>query len=93
VFCFGARFYGSTGNIRLHQPIVGMESLVAGNGYRLVASDGGIFDFGAAHYSGSLGGTAINSPVVAMAPGPQRTGYWLVQADGWVSGFGGAPTY
>jgi hypothetical protein len=45
------------------------------------ASDGGIFDFGAARYSGSLGRTAINSPVVAMASEPQRTGYWLVQAD------------
>ena len=41
-----AHFYGSTGGSHLNQPIVGMGADPAtGNGYWLVASDGGIFSF------------------------------------------------
>ena len=46
IFAFGdARFYGSTGDPRLNQPIV--VGLAVWHGYWLVASDGGIFAFGA----------------------------------------------
>jgi hypothetical protein len=46
VFSFGtAAFYGSTGSIRLNQPIVGMAASPDGRGYWIVARDGGIFAF------------------------------------------------
>ena len=40
------RFHGSTGALRLNRPIVGIAATPTGNGYWLVASDGGIFSFG-----------------------------------------------
>jgi hypothetical protein len=67
IFTFGdAGFFGSTGNIRLNQPIVGMAATPSRKGYWLVASDGGIFTFGDAGYQGSLGGQHLFAPVVAM---------------------------
>ena len=59
IFTFGdAKFYGSTGAMRLNQPIVGMAPTPSGRGYWLVASDGGIFSFGDAKFYGSTGGDA-----------------------------------
>ena len=40
-----AHFYGSSGAIALNKPIVGMAPTPTGNGYWLVASDGGIFAY------------------------------------------------
>ncbi|MHB8219824.1 MAG: fibronectin type III domain-containing protein, partial [Acidimicrobiales bacterium] len=37
-------------------------------GYWLVASDGGIFSFGAARFYGSTGSMVLNRPIVGMAP-------------------------
>ncbi|HWD51609.1 MAG TPA: Ig domain-containing protein [Acidimicrobiales bacterium] len=37
-------------------------------GYRLVASDGGIFSFGDAGFFGSTGALALNRPIVGMSP-------------------------
>jgi hypothetical protein len=51
-------------------------------GYRLVASDGGIFSFGAPFY-GSTGALHLNQPIVAMAPTPDGKGYWLVASRRW----------
>ena len=42
--------------MRLNAPIVGMASTPKGDGYWLVAADGGIFSFGAARYLGGTGG-------------------------------------
>ena len=42
----------------------------AAMGYRLVASDGGIFSFGDAGFYGSTGSIALNQPIVGMAPTP-----------------------
>jgi hypothetical protein len=53
VFAFSAPFFGSTGGIHLNQPITGMAALPTGNGYRFVAADGGVFDFGDAQFYGS----------------------------------------
>jgi hypothetical protein len=53
--CGNARFNGSTGNIRLVRPVVGMARTPTGAGYWLVASDGGIFTFGNARFFGSGG--------------------------------------
>jgi hypothetical protein len=60
------------------------------NGYRMVASDGGIFDFGSATFQGSTGGVALQAPIVGMADTPDGGGYWLVAADGGVFTFGDA---
>ena len=55
IFSFGgAAFYGSTGNIRLAQPVVGMTAVPRGTGYWMSASDGGIFAFGTASFYGSV---------------------------------------
>ena len=60
IFTFGdAGFYGSTGNIRLNEPIVGMASTTDGKGYWFAASDGGVFSYGSAPFDGSLGGTGV----------------------------------
>jgi hypothetical protein len=60
-------FFGSLGGIHLNAPVVGITSAQGGNGYRLVASDGGLFDFGAATFAGSQGGQHLVAPVVAAA--------------------------
>ncbi len=59
-------------------------------GYRLVASDGGVFDFGGAPFRGSMGGRHLKAPVVGMASTHDQAGYWLVGSDGGVFAFGSA---
>ena len=94
VFTFGdARFFGSTGAIRLNQPIVGIAATPDGRGYYLVASDGGIFAFGDAAFRGSMGGEPLNQPMVGMAVTPNGGGYWTVAADGGVFSYGDAAFY
>ncbi|MDP9403793.1 MAG: S8 family serine peptidase [Actinomycetota bacterium] len=63
---------------------------LSGNGYWLVASDGGIFAFGDARFSGSTGAIRLNQPIVGMAPTPSGNGYWLVASDGGIFAFGDA---
>src|SRR5438309_757499 len=54
IFTFGdAGFHGSTGNVKLNSPIVGLSSTPTHDGYWLVAADGGIFTFGDAGFHGS----------------------------------------
>jgi hypothetical protein len=62
-------------------------------GYRLVASDGGIFAFGDAGYYGSTGGSILNRPIVGMATTSDGAGYWLVASDGGIFAFGDAGYY
>jgi hypothetical protein len=38
-----------------------------GQGYWLVASDGGIFSYGDAQFYGSTGALTLNKPIVGMA--------------------------
>ncbi|HZQ27753.1 MAG TPA: hypothetical protein VFA94_08640 [Acidimicrobiales bacterium] len=49
--------------------LVGIAAMPDGNGYWLVASDGGIFAFGSAaqHYYGSMGGKKLNAPMTGIA--------------------------
>ncbi len=61
-------------------------------GYRFVASDGGIFDYGAP-FLGSMGGTHLNKPIVGMAVMPGGDGYDLVATDGGIFNFGSAHFY
>jgi len=57
---------GSTGALSLDAPIVAIDSLTNGSGYRFAASDGGIFSFHTPFY-GSMGGKPLNAPVVGLA--------------------------
>ena len=67
MFAFDAPFYGSTGNVHLNQPIVGITAAPDGQGYWLVAKDGGIFSFGpGAVFHGSTGNLHLNQPIVGM---------------------------
>ena len=74
-------------------PVVGMASTPDGQGYWLVASDGGIFTFGDAGFYGSEGGAPLHDPVVGMASTPDGKGYWLVASDGGIFTFGDAGFY
>ena len=66
---------------------------VIGQGYWLVASDGGVFTFGDTTFAGSPGGQPLNQPIVAMAPTTSGLGYWLVAADGGIFNYGDALFY
>ena len=59
----------------------------AGDGYRIVASTGGVYDFGTA---AGFGGVPGGSRIVGAAPTPSRNGYWAVAADGTVHARGDA---
>jgi hypothetical protein len=59
-------------------------------GYREVASDGGVFSFGAAGFYGSAGSLALQKPIVGTASTPDGNGYWEVASDGGVFAFGDA---
>ncbi len=61
-----------------------------GQGYWLVAGDGGVFAFGDARFLGSTGAMRLNQPMVAMAASASGQGYWLVAGDGGVFAFGDA---
>ncbi len=59
-------------------------------GYDLVATDGGVFDYGNLPFCGSTGGLLLNRPVVGMALTRDRGGYWLVASDGGIFTYGNA---
>ena len=102
IFTFGsATFYGSTGNLRLQRPVVGISPTANKGGYWLVASDGGVFAFGNAGFFGSIPGIglnpagsglphSLNAPIVGMVPSSDGGGYFMVASDGGVFAFGDA---
>jgi hypothetical protein len=77
----------------LNKPVVGMASDPTGSGFWLVASDGGVFSFGAARFHGSTGAMQLWQPIVGMAATPSGNGYWLVASDGGIFSFGDAHFY
>ena len=106
VFAFGdAGFYGSIPGLGLHPagsrlpnslnaPIVAMVPSAEGGGYFMVASDGGVFAFGDAHFAGSCPGIGgCSGAAVAVMPDASGDGYWLVTQTGHVYAFGDAPDY
>ena len=102
IFSFGsAAFHGSTGDLVLQRPVVGITPTVDRKGYWLVATDGGVFAFGDAGFYGSLPGLgirpagsglpgALNAPIVGMVPSADGRGYFMVASDGGVFAFGDA---
>ena len=61
------------------------------NGYFMVASDGGVFAFGDAHFAGSCPGIGgCSGSAVAVMPDASGNGYWLVTSTGNVYTFGDA---
>ena len=64
------------------------------HGYRFVAADGGVFDFGSATFHGSAAGApggGVSAPIVGMEQTPDDEGYWLLGGDGSVHAYGDAP--
>ena len=55
----------STGGLALNRPVIGMVRY--GNGYLMVGSDGGIFDFSNRPFAGSLGSDPPAVPIVGVA--------------------------
>lgn len=88
-----ADHFGDASTIPLNKPIVGMSATPTGNGYWLVASDGGIFTYGDAKFFGSTGAMQLNQPIVGINTTPSGNGYWLVAADGGIFSFGDATFY
>ncbi len=88
VYPFGAPALGGAAGVSV-AAVVGAAS-APGQGYWLVAADGGVFSFGGAAFHGSLGAAHLNAPVVGMAATVDGQGYWLVAADGGVFAFGDA---
>jgi hypothetical protein len=83
----------ASGTLALNKPVVGMAATPDGFGYWLVASDGGIFNYGDAAFYGSTGAIPLNKPVVGMAATPDGKGYWLVASDGGIFNYGDAAYY
>ena len=106
VFAYGdTQYYGSIPGLGLHPagsglpnslnaPIVGMVPSNDDNGYFMVASDGGVFAFGDAHFAGSCPGIGgCSGKAVAVMPDHSGNGYWLVTSTGSVYTFGDAPYF
>jgi hypothetical protein len=62
---------------------------VTPQGYRMIASDGGVFAFGWSPFHGSTGDLQLVSPIVAGRSNGAG-GYWFVAGDGGVFTFGDA---
>ncbi|HXY26956.1 MAG TPA: Ig-like domain repeat protein [Acidimicrobiales bacterium] len=106
VFSFGdTTFYGSIPGLginpagsglphSLNAPIVGIVPSVTERGYFMVASDGGVFAFGDAHFAGSCPGVGgCVGTAVAVMPTPTGRGYWVATSTGAVYSFGDAQYY
>ena len=59
-------------------------------GYRILAADGGVFDFGGQQFYGSTGGRVLNQPIVSGVNTCGNAGYWFVARDGGVFAYGDA---
>ena len=101
VFAYNAPFVGSLPGLGLHPagsglpdslnaPIVGMVPSASGQGYYMVASDGGVFAFNATFAGSCLSIGGCSGKAVAVAPDASGNGYWLVTNTGQVYSFGDA---
>ena len=92
LYPFGVPSYGAPTS-HLNQPLVGMTATGDQQGYWMVASDGGVFSYGDAHFFGSTGNIHLNRPIVGLTPTTEVRGYWLVASDGGVFTFGNGVFY
>ncbi len=104
VFAFNAPFVQSIPGLGLHpagsglsnslnEPIVGIVSSTSGQGYYMVASDGGVFAFNSTFAGSCPGIGGCSGAAVAVTPDASGNGYWLVTATGHVYAFGDAPYF
>ena len=85
MFALGdAHYQGSMGNIKLNKPVQSIVVDPDGEGYWLVASDGGVFSF-KAPFHGSTGSMTLNKPMTGMVA--FGNGYLMVAEDGGVFNF------
>ena len=75
--------------VRVNRPVVGLAVHPGGDGFWMVADDGGVLTSNAP-YHGSTGDIRLNRPIVGMAPTTFGDGYWLVASDGGIFSFGDA---
>jgi hypothetical protein len=88
IFSYHRPFFGSTGSIKLNQPIVGMATTNDEDGYWMVGADGGIFAYGDATFGGSVPGKHISvSNIVSIVSDPTTDGYYVIGSDGSVWNF------
>ena len=91
--CIAVGQYTTDAALSEGQPFV-MSAPISRTGYRFVASDGGVFNYGAgAPFLGSMGGQPLNKPIVGMAVMPAGDGYYLVASDGGIFNYGSAQFY
>jgi len=71
---------------QLNSPIVDARLSSTGNGYWMLAADGGIFTFGDAKFSGSVPQRPVsdwaNEEIVSFAPDPDGVGYVVAAKSG-----------
>jgi ribosomal protein L24E len=85
VFAYGdAPHLGDLSGQRLNAPVLDSIATPSGQGYYMVAADGGIFAFNA-DFRGSMGGTRLNKPVTGMIA--YGNGYLMVAQDGGIFNF------
>jgi hypothetical protein len=84
--------YSGFEKVTVDSRVSGSRTL-SSDGYWLLASDGGVFTFGDAHFYGSAGALPLRSPIIQMVATPSGNGYWLLASDGGVFAFGDAHFY
>lgn len=91
---FGLRsdwFYLSSSYLDV--PAVGVAN-ASGDGYWIVANDGGVYGVNGAPFYGSMAGQHLNKPMIGMASsGTGGLGYWLLATDGGIFAYGDARFY
>lgn len=88
----GAPDFGSTAPLPSGVHAVGIATTSDGQGYWIATSDGGVQNFGDAHFFGSAAG-ASSQAFVGIAALPNDQGYWLLNESGQVYSFGQAQYY
>jgi hypothetical protein len=85
-----ALILGDVHTLSLHAPIVGSCAMPSGQGYNMVAADGGVFAFNAP-FGGSLARLSLRQPIVAIAR--YGNAYLMAAADGGVFNFSKRPFF
>jgi len=68
-----------------------LSDATLGQGYWLIAADGGLFNFGTAGYHGSEAGQTLSGPIVGGSASADGGGYYEGGSDGAIYAFGDAP--